>query len=122
MRDMSQVLERWGAWASAESNGLYWQNIAAGFKGLIPHSKTTRLQCCDDDGIIIDSCVAQLKKYKPEEHELLIAHYVMRISLRGIARKRKCSDGTIRKELQTAEGFIDGCLAMMGKKLDMEIL
>ncbi|HCL9766489.1 TPA: antitermination protein, partial [Escherichia coli] len=30
-------------------------------------------------------------------------------SLRTIAKRRKCSDGTIRKELQTALGFIEGC-------------
>ncbi|HDC1142004.1 TPA: antitermination protein, partial [Escherichia coli] len=35
------------------------------------------------------------------------------VSLRTIAKKRKCSDGTIRKELQTALGFIDGVLRMV---------
>ncbi|EMC3249584.1 antitermination protein, partial [Salmonella enterica] len=56
-----------------------------------------------------------LKKYKPVEYELIIAHFVIGISLRANAKKRKCSDGTIRKELQTALGFIDGCLCMLGK-------
>ncbi|HGX8942689.1 TPA: antiterminator Q family protein, partial [Escherichia coli] len=31
-------------------------------------------------------------------------------SLRTIAKKRRCSDGTIRKELQTAMGFISGVI------------
>lgn len=61
---------------------------------------------------MIDSCVARFKKYKPEEYELIIAHFVIGISLRAIAKKRKCSDGTIRKELQMAMGFIDGCLSV----------
>lgn len=34
MRDMYEVLDRWGAWAAAENSGVDWQPIAAGFKGL----------------------------------------------------------------------------------------
>ncbi|EFH4852862.1 antitermination protein [Escherichia coli] len=113
MRDIQMVLERWGAWAAAENSGVDWQSIAAGFKGLLPHGKKSRLQCDDDEGIMIDGCVARLRKYKPEEYELIIAHFVIGISLRTIAKKRKCSDGTIRKELQTALGFIEGIISMV---------
>ncbi|WP_410743089.1 antiterminator Q family protein [Citrobacter freundii] len=110
MRDMYEVMDRWGAWAAADSSGVDWQPIAAGFKGLLPHGKKSRLQCDDDVGIMIDGCVARLKKYKPEEYELIIAHFVIGISLRKIAKWRKCSDGTIRKELQLAIGFIEGII------------
>lgn len=113
MRDMYELLDRWGAWAAAESSGVDWQPIAAGFKGLLPHGKKSRIQCDDDQGIMIDACVARLRKYKPEEYELIIAHFIIGISLRTIARKRKCSDGTIRKELQSALGFIDGVWSML---------
>ncbi|EOV8964963.1 antiterminator Q family protein [Cronobacter turicensis] len=113
MRDMYDVMERWGAWAASDNSGVDWQPIAAGFKGLLPHGKQTRTRCNDDEGIMIDGCVARLRKYKPEEFEIIIAHFVIGISLRSIAKKRKCSDGTIRKELQSAIGFIDGCLYMM---------
>lgn len=113
MRDMSQELEYWGAWAASDNSGLDWQPIAAGFKGLIPHGRSQRIQCNDDDGIMIDGCVSKLRKYRNEEYELLIAHFVIGISLRTIAKKRKCSDGTIRKELQTAIGFIEGCISML---------
>ncbi|EFA4574663.1 antiterminator Q family protein [Escherichia coli] len=112
-RDMYEVLDRWGAWAAAENSGVDWQSIAAGFKGLLPHGKMSRLQCDDDEGIMIDGCVARLRKYKPEEYELIIAHFVIGISLRTIAKKRKCSDGTIRKELQTALGVVDGMLFIL---------
>jgi hypothetical protein len=107
MFNIYEVMERWGAWAAADNCGVDWKPIAAGFKGLIPHGKKTRQQCDDDTGIMIDCCVARLRKYKPEEYELIIAHFVTGISLRAIAKKRKCSDGTIRKELQTALGFVD---------------
>ncbi|MFY0167844.1 antiterminator Q family protein [Klebsiella aerogenes] len=113
MRDMYEVLDRWGAWAAADSSGVDWQPIAAGFKGLLPHGKKTRQQCDDDEGIMIDGCVARLRKHKLEEYELIIAHFVIGISLRTIAKKRKCSDGTIRKELQIAMGFIEGVLSII---------
>ncbi len=113
MRDMYEVMDRWGAWAAADSSGVDWQPIAAGFKGLLPHGKKSRLQCDDDEGIMIDGCVARLRKCKAEEYELIITHFVMGVSLRNIAKKRKCSDGTIRKELQSALGFVEGCLSML---------
>ncbi|EDB5721992.1 antitermination protein [Salmonella enterica subsp. enterica] len=115
MRDMYEVMERWGAWAASGISGVDWQPVAAGFKGLLPHGKKSRLQCNDDDGIMIDGCVARLKIYKPEEYELIIAHFILGISLRTIAKKRKCSDGMIRKRLQDAMGFISGVLAMLNE-------
>lgn len=113
MRDMYDLMNQWGAWAAAESSGVNWQPIAAGFKGLLPHGKKSRIQCDDDQGIMIDGCVARLRKYKPEEYELIIAHFVIGISLRTIAKRRKCSDGTIRKELQAAMGFVEGVLCII---------
>lgn len=115
MRDMYEVMDRWGAWAAADSSGVDWQPIAAGFKGVLPHGKKSRRQCDDDEGIMIDGCVARLKKYKPEECELIIAHFILGISLRTIAKKRKCSDGTIRKELQVALGFIQGVYSLVNE-------
>lgn len=113
MRDMYEVMDRWGAWAAADSSGVDWQPIAAGFKGLLPHGKKSRLQCNDDEGIMIDGCLGQLKKTKPELYELIICHFVINISLRNISKKRKCSDGTIRKELQAALGFIEGVYSVL---------
>lgn len=113
MNDMYELMDRWGAWAAAESSGVDWQTIAAGFKGLLPYGKKSRVQCDDDEGIMIDGCVARLRKYKPEEYELVMAHFVIGISLRTIAKKRKCSDGTIRKDLQTALGFVSGVMLMV---------
>lgn len=113
MRDMYEVMDLWGAWAASDHSEVDWQPIAAGFKGLLPHGKKNRVQCNDDEGIMIDGCVARLKKYKTQEYELIIAHFVVGISLRSIAKRRKCSDGTIRKELQSAMGFIDGLLYMI---------
>lgn len=113
MQDMYEVMDRWGAWAASDHSGVDWPPIAAGFKGLIPYGKSSRIQCDDDEGIMIDGCVSRLRKYSPSEYELVIAHFVIGISLRTIAKKRRCSDGTIRKELQTALGFIQGVLSCL---------
>lgn len=113
MRDMYEVMDMWGAWAAAESSGVDWQPVAAGFKGLLPHGKKIRTQCGDDEGVFIDGCVARMKSFKYSEYEMVIAHFVIGLSLRAIAKKRKCSDGTIRKELQTALGFIEGVMMMI---------
>lgn len=110
MRDMYEVMDRWGAWAAADSSGVDWQPIAAGFKGLLPHGKRSRIQCDDEEGIMIDGCVAKLKQYKHEEYQLIIAHFVSGLSLRTIARQLRCCDGTIRKKIQTSLGFIEGVM------------
>lgn len=55
---------------------------------------------------MIDGCIIRLRMCKPEVYELIIAHFVIGISLRFVAKRRKCSDGAVRKELQTATGFI----------------
>ncbi|WP_333894943.1 antiterminator Q family protein [Atlantibacter hermannii] len=113
MRDMYEVMDLWGAWAASDNSGVDWQPIAAGFKGLLPYGKKARLQCDDDEGIMIDGCVARLRKYKLEGHELIIAHFVLGLSLRAIAKRKKCSDGMIRKEMENALGFLAGVLASL---------
>lgn len=113
MRDMYEAMDLWGAWAASDNSGVDWQPVAAGFKGLLPHGKKSRIQCDDDEGIMIDGCVGRLRKYRPKEYELIIAHFVIGISLRAIAKKRRCSDGTIRKDMQTALGFIEGVASIL---------
>ena len=113
MRDINETLELWGAWAASDNSGVDFSPIAAGFKGLLPQTSKSRLQCDDDEGIKIDGCVARLKKYRIEEYELVVMHYVLNVSLRAIAKRRKCSDGKIRKELQTALGFVEGVLSSL---------
>ncbi|MDE9585669.1 antiterminator Q family protein [Citrobacter braakii] len=115
MRDIYELMDSWGAWAASDSSGLDWQPVAAGFKGLLPHGKKTRLQCNDDEGIMIDSCVITLRKVRPDEYQLIIAHFVIGLSLRVIAKKKKCSDGKIRNDLQSGLGFIEGCMSTLQK-------
>ncbi|HGB9388278.1 TPA: antiterminator Q family protein [Escherichia coli] len=121
VRDIQMVIERWGAWAASDSSGVDYSPIAAGFKGLMPQISKTRISCTDDDALIIESCLALLKKKKPYEHSLIVAHYLYGISKRKIAKARKKDEKLIRIEIQMAEGFIDGCLSMLDVRLEMEL-
>lgn len=112
MRDMYEVLSRWGVWVR-EDKGIGYSPIAAGFKGLLMPQSSGKQSCSDDDGLMIDGCVARLMKYKPDEYDLVVLHHIYGFSLRKIAMKSKCSDGTIRKQMQAAEGFIAGCLSLL---------
>lgn len=120
MRDICKVLERWGGWAASDSSGVDYSHIAAGFKGLLPQTGRTRLTCTDNDALVIEGCLARLKEKKPYEHSLLVAHYLYRIPKRSIGRSLKKDEKVIRIEVQMAEGFIEGCLAMLNIGLEMD--
>lgn len=122
MRDIQKVMELWGGWAASDNSGVDYSPIAAGFKGLLPQTGKSRLSCTDDDALIIEGCMARLKKKKPYEHSLLVAHYLYGISKRKIAKARKKDEKIIRIEIQMAEGFIDGCLSMLDVKLEMDCI
>lgn len=113
MRDMSQVLEQWAGWARSDNSGVDYSNIAAGFKGLMPHASKNFVSCNDDNGLIIDSCISKLKIKRHDEYRLLVAYYLYRVPKRRIAQREKCDEKTIRIKIQMAEGFIDGCLSML---------
>ena len=117
---MSQVLERWAGWARSENSGIDYPSIAAGFKGLIQQSSGITVMCSDNDGLIIESCLAKLRAKKPEEHKLIVLHYFYRISKRKLASKAKKDEKIIRIHIQMAEGFIEGCLSMLDVSLDMD--
>ncbi|MFO6490617.1 antiterminator Q family protein [Hafnia alvei] len=120
MRDIQKVLDMWGAWVASDSNGVDWPRVAAGFKGITPPPRKSRQQCCDDDGIAIDTAVGRLKNHNYDSYELLILYYVLRVPFRKIGKMKHCSDTHICKRIQAAEGFIDGCLAMAGITLELD--
>ncbi|MGK9003714.1 antiterminator Q family protein [Citrobacter europaeus] len=120
MRDMQKVLELWGAWAASDSCNIDYSPIAAGFKGLLPQTSKTRVVCTDNDGLIIEGCMARLNNKRPYDYQLLVIHYIYGISKRKIALHRKKSEKQIRVEMQLAEGFIEGCLSMLDVRLDCD--
>ncbi|WP_241623713.1 antiterminator Q family protein [Rosenbergiella epipactidis] len=120
-RDIQLLMERFGGWAASDSSGVDYSHIAAGFKGLLPPSKGShRLSCSDSDGLIIDGCMGQLQKKRPDEYKLLVAYYIYGIPKRKIAHRLQRNEKCIRVDIQLGEGFIDGCLSMLNLKLDMD--
>ncbi len=79
-----------------------------------------RQACSDSDALIIEGCLARLRQKRPDEHSLLVAHYLYGISKRKLAKARKKDEKLIRIEIQMAEGFIDGCLSMLEISLEMD--
>lgn len=121
MRNIQQVLERWGGWAADSNTAVSWAPIAAGFKGLVVSSSSSRLSCCDDDGLIIDACVCRLQQVrKPEELDVIMQYYVHGLTKREIGRRMRVSEMEVRRRISIAEGFIEGCLCMLGVRLQMD--
>lgn len=120
MRDIQQVLERFGAWAANNREDVTWSTVAAGFKGLIPSKITSRPQCCDDDAMVISGCMARLHRSNADMHDLLVDYYVFGMTLQMTGSKRGVSHSMVLKQLQKAEGFIDGCLSVLGVTLEMD--
>jgi len=120
MRDMSQVLERWAGWAKSDSRGIGYPTIAAGFKGLLPQASKLTLTCSDEDGLIIEGCLSRLKARRPDEHAMIVMHYFFNIPKRTLAKQAKRDEKIVRIEIQMAEGFIEGCLAALDVRLDMD--
>lgn len=120
MRDIQFILNLWGSWAASNNSGVGWPSVSAGFKVLVSNKSRSRQQCCDDDGLVIDSIVSKLKRSNEDTYELLVLYYVFGFSFRKIAKIKKCSDTHVGKRLQSAEGFICGCLAMLDIKLECD--
>lgn len=120
MRDIQEILERWGAWAACNPDNITWYALAAGFKGIFPVKVSSRPQCCDEDGLIISHCVARLYLNNIDLHDLLVDYYVLGHTFMTLARKHHCSDGHIGKKLQKAEGIIEGMLVMLDASLEMD--
>lgn len=121
IRDIQRVLERYGAWAAYAEQGLYYSSVAAGFKGLLSSSRRSRPSCSDDDGLLINSAMACLKKRDPYLCVLLEWHYILALPVRQIGDKLGISHTQVLKQLQMAEGFVDGCLCMMDVRLDIDV-
>ncbi|KER01109.1 antitermination protein [Photorhabdus temperata] len=120
MRDIQMVLERWGSWAANDNSDVDWSPIAAGFKGLIPNKAKSRPQCCDDDGLAVDAAMRRLKDYNAYYFQLIVMYYVRRMPLRIMGPRLGISHNQVAKRLQSAEGFIEGCLAIADIKLEID--
>lgn len=120
MRDMSQVLERWGVWAASGKTNVGYPRIAAGLSRLLPASRAGKPSCCDDDGMFINE--AMIRLCKSDEHlcALVEWYYIDRLPLRALEKKCGVSYNTVSLRIQKAESFIDGCLSALNITLEMD--
>lgn len=119
MSDIQTVLTRWGVWAKDHSH-LDYPHIASGFKGAVTRSKSVD-SCCDNDGLVIDKVIGNLQRASREkELEFILRHYVYGQSKASIARLKKCNEREIRRQLQVAESFIEGCITQSDILLEMQ--
>ncbi|CRL45214.1 Phage antitermination protein Q [Sodalis glossinidius str. 'morsitans'] len=116
MRDIQQVLARWGAWAANNHENVYWRPIAAGFSELVPSKIKSREQCIDDDGLIISRCIASLNKKNLNAHNLLFDYYIFGKKFMKLASEHGCSDCYIGRKLQNAEGIFEGYPYGLGRQ------
>ncbi|MBC8950234.1 antiterminator Q family protein [Xenorhabdus sp. TS4] len=121
MRDIQQVLVRWGGWSSNLTN-VGWSPVAAGFSGLLPANGDNRLTCSDEDGLIVDLCVARLQAIgQGDELAYIQQHYIHGLSKREIGRKFRIDEKTVRHRIRCGESFIAGCLEVLNIQLDMDM-
>ncbi|CAI0906676.1 Phage antitermination protein Q [Serratia quinivorans] len=119
-RNMQEVLERWGRWAVSEEKctSVDWpaMSVTPG-QSLLGGGKT----CSDDDGLMIDGCIARLKSVRQEEEILMLGlRYIAGCSQRDIAAAVGVPRAAVERHLQSATNFVEGCLAVLDVPLDMD--
>ncbi|ECD6764628.1 antitermination protein Q [Salmonella enterica subsp. enterica serovar Newport] len=120
-RDMQEVLERWGRWAAGEEycSMVDWPSLS-----VLPQplpEPSGKPGCSDEDGIAIDSCIAQMSLVCPREELLILGlRFIGGFSLRQIAEDMEIPVYDVRKALNASEAFLAGCLLAFGITLDMD--
>ncbi|HGJ5864755.1 antiterminator Q family protein [Arsenophonus nasoniae] len=122
-RDIQKILLHWGGWVSQGRINVGWSSICVGFKHGLNPSTIRKLSCSDEDGLIIDSCVARLRSVgMAEEYNFIECYYVKSMPKRAIGRKYRLGESEIRKRMSIAESFILGCLSTSFESLELDLL
>ncbi len=120
-RDMQEVLERWGRWAASEEycSMVDWPSLSV-LPQRLPEA-SGKPGCSDEDGIAIDSCIAQMSLVCPRDELLIVGlRFIGGLSTRAIAEVMQTDRNIVRKALSASESFLAGCLLAFGITLDMD--
>lgn len=120
-RDMQEVLERWGRWAASEEycSMVDWPSLSV-LPQRLPEA-SGKPGCSDEDGIAIDSCIAQMSLVCPRDELLIVGlRFIGGLSTRAIAEVTQTDRNIVRKALSASEAFLAGCLLAFGITLDMD--
>lgn len=118
---MQLVLERWGRWAAGEENCsmVDWPSVS-----VLPGNHIRwggQPGCSDEDGITIDSCIAQMSLVCPREEVIILGlRFIGGRSTRSIARIMQTDRNLVRARLRASEAFLEGILVALGITLDMD--
>jgi hypothetical protein len=110
MDDIKTILTMWGNWARC-STGTEMSRINVSFKNLINDSTSSSLRIDDQQGMLVDSAVVRLKKFDELAYNLVIYHYVYRISQSKLAKQIGKAQSYVTGILRIAEAFIAGQMA-----------
>jgi hypothetical protein len=119
-RDMQEVLERWGRWAADEEycSRLDWPAMS-----VIPVRKPPagKPRCSDEDGLVIDTCVAHMSTVRHREDILILGQrFIGCRTTRFIAELMDIPRFNVTRSLRSSEEFLEGCLVAMAVRLDMD--
>lgn len=109
MNNIKTTLEMWGNWARC-STGTEISHINPTFKEAIAAPSSVLLRIDDQQGMLIDSAVCKLKKYDELAYELIIYHYVYRVSQSKLAKHIGKAQSYVTGLLRIAEAFIAGLM------------
>ncbi|SUC00125.1 phage antitermination protein [Proteus vulgaris] len=112
MKNISKILEEWGAWVANDHIAVYFLNKNK--KEVIPEKIKQRKQCSHYKANIINDLMKRLMRHNIEDYQLLINYYVFGKTFIELAKNEKCSDTYIGKKLKKAEGLIEGMLIFSG--------
>lgn len=122
-RDIPKILTHWGGWVVQGRVNIGWKSVSATFRDAMKHTGSNKLSCSDEDGMIIDGCVAKLRNVgMAQECDFIEQHYVSGISKRALARKHKLNESEVRKRMLVAESFILGCLEALDEPLEIDLI
>ncbi|MBD2782665.1 antiterminator Q family protein [Xenorhabdus szentirmaii] len=122
-RDTQKILLHWGGWVVQGRVNIGWKSISVGFRDAMTYTSSNKLSCSDEDGMIIDSCVAKLRNVgMAQECDFIEHYYIGGMPKRAIGRKFKLSESEIRKRMLVAESFIRGCLEILDEPLDLDLI
>lgn len=107
MNNIKLNLETWGNWARCRL-GTEYATVNITFQSAIPMNSSTALRIDDKEGMLIDAAVAGLKRFDRIAYQLIIAHYVYRISQNRLAKEMGKAQSYVANLLRVAEAFIAG--------------
>lgn len=110
MNDIKTMLEMWGNWARC-STGTEISHINLTFKNAIDEPVPSLFRIDDQQGMLIDSAVTKLKSFDKLAYDLIIYHYVYRISQSKLAKEIGKAQSYVTGLLRIAEAFIAGLMS-----------